>query len=61
MVKNSGTSLSCQHSKKFKDWQIEVRNFLFYVDSRREYTRLELRLFKKGIDSIDAGEIILKA
>jgi len=46
--------------KKYKIWRKELRNFLFYVDSRKRNTALEVELFKKGIDSIEAGEIILK-
>jgi len=47
--------------KRFENWKREVDNFLFYVDSRKENPSLEVELFKKGLDSIDAGEIILKA
>ena len=61
MAGNFDTSLNCQDLKRFENWKREVDNFLFYVDSRKENPSLEVELFKKGLDSIDAGEIILKA
>jgi len=61
MVGNFDTLLNCQDLKRFEKWKREVHNFLFYVDSRKENPKLEVELFKKGFDSIEAGEMILKA
>lgn len=44
----------------FKTWEKQVDNFLFFVDKQVNKPNLKRELYYRGLDAIEAGEILAK-
>ena len=44
----------------FLKWKKELDNFLFYTDCKIENDKRSEELFYEGLDSIEAGEILIQ-